>query len=133
IAALPSPRRVELLPYTAGSRLMAPAVAGDPLSGSSSNMRYGGDLKVGLTSGLTMDVTFTPDFGQVEADPAVVNLTGFESFFPEKRPFFIEGTDLLRFTFSSGFFGDEGLVYTRRIGRNPQLLPTVTTGAIDVP
>ncbi|MBI4500215.1 MAG: carbohydrate binding family 9 domain-containing protein [Gemmatimonadetes bacterium] len=133
LAALPSPRRVELLPYTAGSRRLAPTVAGNPLSGSQSEMRYGGDLKLGLTSGITMDVTFLPDFGQVEADPAVVNLSGFESFFPEKRPFFVEGTDLMRLTFATGVFGDEGLVYTRRIGRDPQLSPDVGSNYLKSP
>ncbi|MBI4499831.1 MAG: carbohydrate binding family 9 domain-containing protein [Gemmatimonadetes bacterium] len=132
LAELPAPRRVELLPYTAGSRRFVPAAIGNPL-GSESRLRTGGDLKLGVTSGLTLDGTITPDFGQVEADPAVVNLTGFETFFAEKRPFFVEGTDLFRFTFSAS--GDEGLVYTRRIGRSPQLgasgtfvdMPTETT------
>ena len=132
LAGLPTPRRVELLPYTAGSRLLERSVTSDPLSGSRSQIRTGADLKVGLTSGLTMDVTINPDFGQVEADAAVVNLSGFENFFAEKRPFFVEGTDLLRFSFGSGSSGDEGLVYTRRIGRSPQLSPS-TAGFVDAP
>ncbi|MSR07741.1 MAG: hypothetical protein EXR93_11850 [Gemmatimonadetes bacterium] len=129
---VPSPRRLEALPYTSGSRQIEPAVGGSAL-GSRSLVRAGGELKVGLTSGLTLDATFNPDFGQVEADAAVVNLTGFESFFPEKRPFFVEGTDLLRFTFSSGFGGDEGLMYTRRIGRSPQLSPSVSGSVVEIP
>jgi len=81
---VPSPRRIEALPYTAGSRQLEPSVAlgGSPF-GSRSRYRTGGDLKVGLGSGLTLDATFTPDFGQVEADASVVNLTGFETFYPE--------------------------------------------------
>ena len=129
---LPAPRRVEILPFTAASRQIEPAIGGSPL-GSRSQFRTGGDLKLGLTSGLTLDATFNPDFGQVEADAAVVNLTGFETFFPEKRPFFIEGTDLLRFTLSNGFSGDEGLVYTRRVGRNPQISPSSSGQIVDVP
>ncbi|MBI4420812.1 MAG: carbohydrate binding family 9 domain-containing protein, partial [Gemmatimonadetes bacterium] len=133
LGGLPQPRRVELLPYTAGSRLVQPTLASDPLSGPRSVVRTGADVKLGLTSGLTMDLTINPDFGQVEADPAVVNLSGFENFFSEKRPFFVEGTDLLRFTFGSGFGGDEGLVYTRRIGRSPQLSPSGGGNFVDRP
>jgi hypothetical protein len=82
----------------------------------------GADLKLGVTSNLTLSATVNPDFGQVEADPAVVNLSAFESFFPEKRPFFNEGLDIFRFPIGLGD-GDgsaESLFYTRRIGRAPQ-------------
>ena len=73
------------------------------------------DVKYGLTTGLTFTGTVNPDFGQVEADPAVVNLSAFETFFNERRPFFIEGSG----NFNFGFDGGE-LFYTRRIGRSPQ-------------
>lgn len=131
---IPVPRRIEALPYTAGSRQLEPPVAlgGSPF-GSRSQFRTGGDLKVGLGSGLTLDATFTPDFGQVEADASVVNLTGFETFYPEKRPFFVEGTDLLRLGFAAGSGGNDGLVYTRRVGRNPQLSPSSGTSLVDIP
>ncbi len=76
----------------------------------------GADIKYGLSSSFTVDVTLNPDFGQVEADPAVLNLTAFETFYPEKRPFFIEGTQILRFTTFGGSFGP-GLFYSRRIGK----------------
>jgi hypothetical protein len=104
-------------------------------------------LKLGVTSGLTLDLTVNPDFGQVEADAAVVNLSAFETFFPEKRPVFIEGGNLVRFDLAAqgggfggrggggfgggggggGFFGRgrEGLVYSRRIGRQPQVDPNI--------
>ena len=59
--------------------------------------RVGGDLNVGITSNLTLSATINPDFGQVEADPAVVNLSAFETFYPEQRPFFNEGLDIFRF------------------------------------
>jgi hypothetical protein len=78
------------------------------------------DLKVGLTTDFTMDVTFNPDFGQVEADPSVLNLTTYETFFEEKRPFFLEGGNLLDF----GFGSRNQLFYSRRIGHRPQYIPT---------
>src|SRR5205814_3466249 len=71
----------------------------------------GVDLKLGVTSDLTMDLSANPDFGQVEADQVVLNLSRFETFFPEKRPFFLEGTDLFRTPIQ--------LFYSRRIGRPP--------------
>ena len=69
-----------------------------------------------------MDLTINPDFGQVEADPSEVNLTAYETFFKEKRPFFIEGNNIINFGLGIGD-GDEGndnLFYSRRIGRKPQ-------------
>ncbi len=129
LSDVPTPRRMELLPYTAGSAAFSPAVLGDPFAtGEEASVRMGGDLKLGVGSGLTLDLTANPDFGQVEADPAVVNLSAFETFFPEKRPFFIEGTNLFQFgmtppernEFGGGRGDEEGLVYTRRIGRAPQ-------------
>lgn len=150
IAGVPAPERVEFLPYTAGSAKFQPIEDGNPFSnGRRTGFRGGADLKVGLGSALTLDLTVNPDFGQVEADPAVVNLTAFETFFPEKRPFFVEGVNLFRFPlsatgspqgemggggpggFGGGFFfgdGGESLVYTRRIGRSPQLRPRVPPG-----
>jgi hypothetical protein len=76
------------------------------------NVDVGGDIKVGLGPNVTLDATINPDFGQVEADPAVLNLTAFESFFQEQRPFFLEGIEI--FDFSMGRGAD--LLYTRRIG-----------------
>ena len=81
------------------------------------NLSAGLDLKYGLTSNITLDATMNPDFGQVEADPAVVNLTAFETFFEERRPFFIERADL--FQFSEGT--PETFFYSRRIGKSPSL------------
>ncbi len=86
----------------------------------------GGDIKYGLTPNLTLDATVNPDFGQVEADPAVLNLTAFETFFPEKRPFFIEGSGIYQVGLNCTIVNcnGEGLFYSRRIGRSPQLLGT---------
>lgn len=84
---------------------------------ASFDSRYnaGGDIKVSIGSGATIDATFNPDFGQVEADPAVLNLTAFATFFPEKRPFFLEGADIFKFG-----IGSSRLFYSRRLGaENP--------------
>jgi len=101
----------------------APSEPGNPFQdGSSGGASFGGDVKLGLTSNITLDATLNPDFGQVEADPAVVNLSAFESFFPERRPFFNEGSDIFRFSIGlgDGDMENESLFYTRRIGRAPQ-------------
>jgi hypothetical protein len=86
----------------------------------------GADLKLGLTPNVTLDATVNPDFGQVEADPAVLNLTAFETFLEERRPFFVEGTGFYRFALNCYVVVDcrtnEGLFYSRRIGRAPTLL-----------
>jgi hypothetical protein len=107
-------RRVELLPYVAGGSQLAGNVAeGDPFnSGANLSGRIGGDVKVGIGSSLTLEGTINPDFGQVEADPAEVNLTAFETFFSERRPFFIEGANLLTGIVNNYF-------YSRRIGAPP--------------
>ncbi|HEX9985247.1 MAG TPA: DUF5916 domain-containing protein, partial [Thermoanaerobaculia bacterium] len=101
--------------------------ARDPFMRSVDSRVDGGlDLKYGLTSGLTLTATINPDFGQVEVDPAVVNLTQFETSFPEKRPFFTEGASVFRFgegpvNSRFGFnFGFPTFFYSRRIGRSPQ-------------
>jgi hypothetical protein len=108
-------RRVELMPYAAsGATLRTGVHPDDPFtSAREADFRVGGDLKVGLGSNLTLDVTVNPDFGQVDADPAEVNLSVFETFFPERRPFFTEGSQLL-----SG--GGAAYFYSRRIGAPPR-------------
>lgn len=108
------PRRVELLPYIAGNGTFEDAPAGDPFNdGSRTRGRAGADFKMGLGPNLTFDATVNPDFGQVEADPAEVNLSAFETFFDERRPFFTEGAQLLRGN-GPGYF------YSRRIGQSPR-------------
>jgi hypothetical protein len=123
----PPPRRsVELLPYVLARRsYVRPLQPGSPFEdNSSSSVRVGGDVKALLTSTLTLDATINPDFGQVEVDPAVVNLSAFETFFDEKRPFFIEGSGLFDFgDFNCHFCSNVSsmsLFYSRRIGRAPQ-------------
>jgi len=122
---LPEPRRFELLPYSVGkTSIINPALITPRAGTQTYNLNAGFDLKYGLNSNLTLDLSVNPDFGQVEADPAVLNLTTFETFYPEKRPFFIEGTEILRFTTFGNNFGP-GLFYSRRIGRRP-------TGTVEV-
>ncbi|HTM04870.1 MAG TPA: DUF5916 domain-containing protein [Vicinamibacterales bacterium] len=107
-------RRLELLPYVAGgSQLTGAADPRDPFT-QDANLtgRVGGDVKVGIGSSLTLEGTINPDFGQVDADPAEVNLTAFETFFSERRPFFIEGANLLSGVVNNYF-------YSRRIGAPP--------------
>jgi hypothetical protein len=126
-------RRLELLPYAAArNEFVQPKRTGDPFNdGSRAFAAAGLDLKWGLTSTLTLDGTINPDFGQVEVDPAVVNLTAFETFFSEKRPFFIEGSQIFN-NFGQGGsnnfininYNDPRLFHSRRIGRAPQLFPS---------
>ena len=88
-------------------------------------MNGGIDAKIGVTNNMTMDLTINPDFGQVEADPSEVNLTAYETFFREKRPFFIEGNNITNFALGigDGGVGNDNLFYSRRIGRKPQGYP----------
>jgi hypothetical protein len=131
IDGLRPPRQLEILPYTAASNLSRPSIPNDPFAtGITRRANLGGDLKIGISSALTLTATINPDFGQVEADPAVVNLSAFETFYPERRPFFTEGLDLFRFRIADGD-GDgssEELFYTRRIGRAPQGYPNPRGG-----
>lgn len=75
------------------------------------SMDVGGDIKIGTGPNIIMDATINPDFGQVESDPAVLNLTAFETFYDERRPFFLEGASIYEFSVGPG-----ELLYTRRIG-----------------
>ncbi len=115
------PRRLEITPYLL-SRLDRAAIDPDDPFGTSGDVGFGAglDLSYGLGPNLTLTATLNPDFGQVEVDPALVNLTAFETFFPERRPFFLEDADIFRFAISGGPGDAEGLFYTRRIGRSPQ-------------
>ncbi|MDB4949083.1 MAG: hypothetical protein JWM27_1732, partial [Gemmatimonadetes bacterium] len=122
LAGLGTPRRLEVLPYTSARLSRDPRVPGDPFHGASDfSPSVGADVRMGLPKGLTLTGTINPDFGQVEVDPAVVNLSAFETFFPEKRPFFVEGSDIFGFGSINSFnnFGAPQFFYTRRIGRAP--------------
>ncbi len=116
-------RRVEARPYVLSSYHQGPADPQDPFfDGGAAGAGMGGtDFRYGFGQ-FTLDATVNPDFGQVEADPAVVNLSAFETFFPERRPFFNEGLDVFRFPIllGDGDNANEQLFYTRRVGRTPQ-------------
>ena len=137
LGALGTSHPLELLPYTVArnERLLT-----DPQNPFRSSSDYfgsvGGDLKYGVTSDLTLDLTVNPDFGQVEVDPAEVNLTAFETFFPERRSFFVEGADLFAFGRSRAFnnFSVPTIFHSRRIGRPPQrVLIGPGFGFVDAP
>ncbi len=119
IRNLKKKRRIELLPYTLTSTHIYPREAGNPFAdGTDWGYNMGLDGKIGLSSNFTLDLTVNPDFGQVEADPSVLNLTAFETFYNEKRPFFLEGKSIFDFSIN----GDQ-LFYSRRIGQRPQYSP----------
>ena len=113
-----SSRRIETRPYVSNSLHKADAEEGNPFfDGSENTERIGTDLKLGLGSAFTVDATINPDFGQIEADPAEINLSEFETRFDERRPFFVEDAQVFDFPLSRSP-GDK-LYYSRRIGRVP--------------
>jgi hypothetical protein len=120
LIGIPTPRRLEVLPYVVTKNVTLATDAGFT---HDQQITGGADVKYGLTSNLTLDATINPDFGQVEADPAVLNLSSFETFFSEQRPFFLEGTGIFSYRVNCGDIdtGCTGLFYSRRIGRSPQL------------
>ena len=117
---LEAPRRLEAAPY-----VVAKNASDGPGAGyaRASHASVGADLKYRVASNLTLDATVSPDFGQVEADPSVLNLSAYESFFAELRPFFVAGRGVFRFDVNCNDVNcsNEGLYYSRRIGRTPQL------------
>ena len=116
--SLPKPKGFELLPYVMGKYRHAPRVAGSPYQqGDSWQGNVGFDAKLAL-SDFTLDLTVNPDYGQVELDPSVMNLTAYETFYEEKRPFFLEGKHILDFA-----NGNDLMFYTRRIGASPSYVP----------
>ena len=125
LRGLGSARRLEVAPYAVSKNVSVPRPDG---FGRAQKQTVGGDLKYGVTSNLTLDATVNPDFGQVEADPAQLNLTAFETFLAEQRPFFLEGTGIFSFN------GDASrMFYSRRIGRAPQLAGLIGDPNADIP
>jgi len=119
---------LELTPYTVAN-LDRQRTGGNPLLNAAGLSGSAGlDVKYAVTPGLTLTATVNPDFGQVEADPAVVNLSAFETFFNERRPFFVEGSGNFRFD-ADCFDGCNNLFYSRRIGRAPQGTGALPSGA----
>ena len=118
-----APRALEIMPYASARLTRAPGDAADPFfQENEPGLDVGADLRLGLPLGLTLSATINPDFGQVEADPAEVNLTAFETFLSERRPFFTEGADVFRFGSTRAFnrYGSQEYFYSRRVGRSPQ-------------
>ncbi len=128
IDAIRPGRHVELLPYTVAQAQFNQPETGNPFqTGQKYQGNLGFDLKVGIKSNLTLDATVNPDFGQVEVDPAVVNLSAYETYYEEKRPFFIEGADIYNGFGRGGIYVNANInwpnptfFYSRRIGRAPQ-------------
>ncbi len=124
-------KQLDLMPYGVASIKTYEAEEGNPFAdGSDPSYNIGLDGKIGVTNNLTLDFTVNPDFGQVEADPSEVNLTAFETFFEEKRPFFIEGNNITSFNvgLGDGDVGNDNLFYSRRIGRRPHGYPSLNDG-----
>ena len=119
-------KRLEVVPYALAQVVTEPREAGNPLQNTvDPGASLGLDVKYSLTPSLTMNATLNPDFGQVEADPAVVNLSAFETFFAERRPFFVEGSGNYQFDINCYDGPCTGLFYSRRIGREPRGEPDV--------
>ena len=132
-------RLVEFLPYTVGRAEYSPAVPGDPFrTGSDYAGNIGFDLKSALKTHLTLNASVNPDFGQVEVDPAVINISDQETYYVEKRPFFVEGADIFRFGYGGANvrrnlgWSDPSFFYSRRVGRSPQGYVPVA-GYVDSP
>ena len=116
IKDLKKSRRLEIMPYSLGNFSTMKAEPGNPFTekGRTFGGNVGLDAKIGISSNFTVDLTVNPDFGQVESDPSVMNLTAFETFYEEKRPFFLEGLTIFDYKFD-----DQSLFYSRRIGHSP--------------
>jgi hypothetical protein len=118
IKGLKKSRRLEIMPFALGDLRTMEKEPGNPFADKGRN--WGGnaglDAKIGISSNFTVDLTINPDFGQVESDPSVMNLTAFETFYEEKRPFFLEGL-----TIFDNEFDNNSLFYSRRIGHSPTL------------
>jgi len=134
LRGLSAPNRMEIQPYSLARLRRAPGDADNPFYRENDTFgTAGGDIKYGVTSNLTLDVTINPDFGQVEADPAQVNLTALETFLPERRPFFLEGSSIFNFgiALGDGDGANESLFYSRRVGRSPQGRANPNGGYVD--
>jgi hypothetical protein len=131
IRDLPVPRRIEIMPYLVTRVKTFPAERGNPFRSRGRDWfgGFGADAKIGLATNFTADVTINPDFGQVESDPSVMNLTAFETFYEERRPFFLEGQNIFSVDYDDG-----SLFYSRRIGHPPSSAPQQGGGVYaDVP
>jgi hypothetical protein len=128
LAMAASPKKVEIIPYTVANVTTQPTDGNPLLKSAAPGGALGVDMKYALTSGLTLTTTVNPDFGQVEADPAVVNLSAFETYFNERRPFFVEGSGNFNFNLDCNDGACSGMFYSRRVGRAPQGTDNLPSG-----
>jgi len=123
IEGLKKSKRLEIMPFALGDLQTMEEEPGNPYTtdGRAWGAKVGLDAKIGISSNFTVDLTVNPDFGQVESDPSVINLTAFETFYEEKRPFFLEGLTIFDYKFDN-----QSLFYSRRIGHSPSLTVSPT-------
>jgi hypothetical protein len=123
IKNLPQSSRIEIMPYSLGKLNTFQSDPKNPYAdkGRTYLGNLGLDAKIGLSSNFTADITINPDFGQVESDPSVMNLSAFETFYEEKRPFFLEGRNIFSYDFDNC-----SIFYSRRIGHSPGYTPTLS-------
>ncbi|TXN35222.1 carbohydrate binding family 9 domain-containing protein [Flagellimonas hymeniacidonis] len=132
-------KQLELQPFIVGTLETFEKIPDNPFQNSNKQaLNFGLDGKVGITNDITLDFTINPDFGQVEADPSAIALDGFQLFFQEQRPFFIENKNIFDYRFSSpiigGPYSSDNLFYSRRIGRQPQGSVSLNEGEFaDIP
>lgn len=120
-------RQIEIQPFVLSKLETYPAQEGNPFkTGNDFKLNGGLDAKIGVTNDLTLNLTINPDFGQVEADPSTIVLDGFQVFYDERRPFFVENKNIFNYSFADD---QDNLFYSRRIGRNPNGQPNVPSGA----
>ena len=125
-------KQLEIQPFVVTQLDTYPEEAGNPFrTGNDFGLNAGLDAKIGVTNDLTLDLTVNPDFGQVEADPAAIALDGFQIFFREQRPFFVENKNIFDYQFAEN---QDNLFYSRRIGRTPQGYPNTSANEyVDFP
>lgn len=137
INGVAGPRRVELVPYVSSQLTRAPGIGGNPFfRRNDAHLSAGSDVRVGLGAGMTLSATLNPDFGQAEVDPAFVNLSDAETFLPEHRGFFLDGSDVFQFGNTRGRFdfSDQFFYYSRRIGRAPhRVIDDPSIAYVDAP
>lgn len=124
-------RQIEIAPYVSTKLSLYEAEERNPFAdGQDLSFNAGIDGKIGITNDMTLDFAINPDFGQVEADPSEVNLTAFETFFSEKRPFFVEGNNITDYAITPGGspWSSDNLFYSRRLGSSPHYYPDLADG-----
>ena len=140
IHGIKPPARQSILPYVTAGASNLPTRADNPyFDGKDSQFGIGADMQFGIGGNLTVDATVNPDFGQVEVDPSQINLSAYETYYSEKRPFFVEGRNILRFG-SNGPTNNMNInasnpefFYSRRIGRAPQGYVDADSDSLDMP